>query len=96
MSQPDLFLRQPSFDGSTFDPVQDGQRLRGQLQAVTRLMSDGHWRSLSQIADGANCSEASASARLRDLRKLKFGGYTVERQRLNDGSGLHFYRVVQP
>jgi len=38
--------------------------------------------------------EASVSARLRDLRKAKFGGYRVERQRVREGRGLYHYRLT--
>ena len=37
--------------------------------------------TLAQIADDCAASEASVSARLRDLRKPRFGGHTVERRR---------------
>jgi len=84
-----------TFGGSTFDPALDEDRLRRQLALVTAIMFDGQWRTLAQLsreADGA--PEASVSARLRDLRKPKFGGHTVERQRIPNGNGLHIYRVI--
>ena len=80
------------FGGETYDPALDGDRLRAQLARVKRLMRDGHWRTLADIAVVARGSEAGVSARLRDLRKQKFGGHTVERRRLF--GGLHEYRLI--
>lgn len=81
------------FDGETYDPERDEQRLTKQAQSVWDLMSDGKWRSLDQIAYTTRHPEASVSARLRDFRKPRFGGHTVERKYL--GSGLYVYRVVE-
>lgn len=81
-----------SFDGATFDPAQDGPRLSRQLAAVRTLMAYGEWRTLAEVAGAVGCSEASASARLRDLRKARFGGHMVERQRLT--GGLYQYRLA--
>lgn len=80
------------FDGDTFNPEKDGQRLATQLYQVKKLMSDGQWRSLFDIADAVEAPEPSVSARLRDLRKTKFGGHTVERKRVHGGT--HLYRVI--
>ena len=83
------------FDGITYDPVLDKHRLGKQLQAVYGLMRDGYWRTLEEIAHAVGIPEASASARLRDLRKDRFGAYTIERQRRGDGvRGLFEYRMV--
>ena len=82
----------PRFDGETFDPQRDGPRLTGALEAVRDRMADGRWYTLRELAQAAGCSEAAASARLRDLRKAKFGGYTVEREHV--GGGLWRYRLV--
>jgi hypothetical protein len=38
--------------------------------------------------------EGSVSARLRDLRKDKFGGFEVERKRDSIEKGLFLYRLV--
>jgi hypothetical protein len=62
-----------------------------QLTKVRDLMLDGQWRSLIEIAAATGSPQASVSARLRDLRKAKFGGYTVERRLLSPG--LYEYRV---
>ncbi len=43
----------------------------------------------------AHATETGISARLRDLRKPKFGGYVVESKRRFDG-GLWEYRLVVP
>jgi hypothetical protein len=43
----------------------------------------------------AHATETGISARLRDLRKPKFGGYVVESKRRYDG-GLWEYRLVVP
>lgn len=82
----------PRFDGETL-VTEDHGRLAKQLAAVKALMADGAWRSLGQIAAAVQAPEASVSARLRDLRRLKHGAYTVERQRLP--GGLHLYRVKE-
>ena len=82
----------PHFDGATYEPAHDQARLSTQLGAVKALMGDGRWRTLTQIRAAVGGSEAGVSARLRDLRKPRFGGYTVERQRV-DG-GLYEYRMA--
>jgi hypothetical protein len=82
------------FDGATFAPARDEARLGRQLDRVLALMQDGAWRTLRQIADATGGSEAAVSARLRDLRKGKFGAYRVPRK--NMGGGLWVYRVLPP
>lgn len=86
------------FDGETYEPSTDKARLTGQLKAVYNVMSDGEWRSLIQISQLAGMKlnkyvpDSSASARLRDLRKDKFGGYEIERKSM--GNGIFHYRMV--
>jgi hypothetical protein len=79
-------------DGITFSPEFDYDRLNKQARAVYDVMKDGQWRSLRQISDITHAPEASVSARLRDFRKPRFGGLTVERKRVTDG--LWFYRLI--
>lgn len=81
-------------EAGTFDNVIDGPRTATQREAVEALMADGMWRTLAAIAAHTGASEAGASARLRDLRKQQYGGYTVERKRAKPKSGLYLYRVV--
>jgi hypothetical protein len=80
-----------AFDGSTYRPARDHARLKGQLAKVSDLMCDGEWRTLRQIQNVVGGSEAAVSARLRDLRKPKYGGHEVLRQ--NVGAGLFRYRL---
>lgn len=82
----------PERDGSTYDHARDGARLAGQHARVLAFMRDGKWRTLAEISVYTRDPESSVSARLRDLRKPKFGGHTVEREYVQ--SGLHRYRVV--
>ncbi len=69
-----------SFGGPDLTPDDRG-RLRVQLNMVRALMSDGIWRTLAEIETLTGYPQASISARLRDLRKRKFGGYEVKRRR---------------
>lgn len=80
------------FDGKTFDPAQDGARLGRQLVDVFGVMKDGRWHTLREVADIVGAPEGSVSARLRDLRKARFGGHDVVKRRV-DG-GLWEYRMV--
>ena len=80
------------FDGSTYNPERDGQRLGDQMQAVFHVMKFGMWHSLGEIALMTGAPESSVSARLRDLRKPKFGGHTVEREYIH--KGLFRYRLI--
>ncbi len=82
------------FDGETYDAVRDHDRLASQLTDVRDTMLDGVWRTLALIEAMTGHPQASVSARLRDLRKLKFGGYTVERRYVQ--AGLYEYRVLSP
>jgi hypothetical protein len=78
--------------GETFDRARDGKRLNAQAQAVFSYMQHGEWRTLADIAAATGHPEASVSARLRDLRRKQFGGYTVERRYI--ANGLWQYRVT--
>ena len=92
MQQLDLFSAKPAFGGATFEEDRDGGRLRAQYNRVFNLMKDGRWRTLSDIEAMTHDPQGSISARLRDMRKPKFGGHVVERKRLL--GGLFVYRVV--
>lgn len=82
---PDLFS-QPFFaDGSTLEP-QDHSRLAAQMARVRDFMAGGAWHTLAEIEAATGFPQASISARLRDLRKARFGSHTVERRRRGPGT----------
>tara|TARA_R100000808_G_C2153807_1_gene164358 strand:- start:5092 stop:5403 length:312 start_codon:yes stop_codon:yes gene_type:complete len=96
---PDLFETHPvpvaAFDGADYEAKFDAERLTGQLRKIYDLMKDGNWRSLDEISMRTAAPHASASAQLRNLRKLKFGGHTVDRTRAGDRErGFYKYRLV--
>lgn len=86
------FWDDPNFDGPTIEPVRDNQRLHFQLAQVFELMKDGKWRTLGAIERETGAPAPSVSARLRDLRKQKFGGHTVNREYV--GEGLYRYQLI--
>lgn len=94
--QPELFSWTPPTilgdrDGTVYDPLKDRKRLNKQAQATYNLMADGKWRTLTEMAAALGYPEASLSARLRDFRKSRFGGYSVNRKRIE--GGLYAYQL---
>ena len=84
-----------SFGGVTVDENRDGDRLRAQLHRVRTLMWDQAWRTLAEISAVTGDPEASISARLRDLRKKKFGEHVMNaRIRGPQELGLWEYQVI--
>lgn len=102
MSQPSLFSWTPpplpspargeAFDGRTYQSDRDYTRLTGQLLAVFELMKDGKFRTLSEIQETVEGSQTAISARLRDLRKEKYGAHQVDSEYVS--RGLYRYRVI--
>ena len=82
------------FDGRTFVQSRDGERLGAQMAAVLQTMGNGEWWTLTALSAVTGAPEASVSARLRDLRKARFGGHGIEREHVHNG--LHRYRLVKP
>ena len=81
-----------TFDGETIDKAEDEERLKTLLTFVLHVMADGRYHTLSEILHAVRRlagkligTEASVSARLRDLRKEKFGGYIIRRERVSGG-----------
>lgn len=81
----------PYADGTTLAPA-DLPRIASQLERVRLEMISGHWRTLGYLSQACRCSEASASARIRDCRNKL--GYFVERRSI--GAGLFQYRMTVP
>lgn len=82
------------FDGSTFEAEHDQQRLGNQLRRVLQVLLVGEPLTLAEIRERTGDPEASISARIRDLRKPKFGAHTVHSLRRGDPkSGVWEYRL---
>lgn len=85
------------FSGSTLTGS-DIPRLRSQLEAVKTIMADGQWRSIEALCaltrglTGRTDTERAVSARLRDLRKERFGAHRVNRR--SAGGGHYEYQLV--
>lgn len=83
------------FNGPEYDPKFDETRLSRQHERIKTLMLDGTWRTISGISKVTGDPEASVSAQLRHLRKIRFGSYQVERRPRGDRvGGLFEYRVT--
>jgi hypothetical protein len=74
MHNPNDVSDTPLFAGSHYDPKQDEARLKSQMERVRIAMRDAGWLTLAQVARRAECGEASASAQMRNLRKI---GHTI-------------------
>jgi hypothetical protein len=81
-----------TFDGKDYDHERDNVRLTGRMNRIFELMKDGKWRTLREVSDVSGTPEASASSALRDFRKAKFGGYTVEKRYVSNG--LYEYKLI--
>ena len=83
------------FDGQTFEAKHDGPRLHAQLARVHDVMRSGNWYTLAQLSELTGDPPASISARIRDLRKSRFGNHTVERRRRGEAPrGIWEYRLA--
>lgn len=83
------------FDGATYDPDEDDERLSGQLLRIYDVVKDGDWRTLGEIEAATGEPQASISAQLRHLRKPKFGAHVVnKRPRGARKAGLYEYQVL--
>lgn len=82
------------FDGFTYEPKRDESRLFRQLRAVRAVLADGLWHTLPEIEKATGHPQASVSARIRDLRKDRWGAHIVVREHVRNG--LHRYRLVLP
>lgn len=89
---PQALAEIPRRDGKTYDHARDGARLAKQHNRVLSAMKDGEEHTLAQIAKATGDPEASVSARLRDLRKPRFGSHDIQRRYVE--RGLFVYRLV--
>ena len=84
---------------NTFGPAYceelDGERIATQMEKIRDYMLHRYpkWLTLWEIEEATGYAQASISAQLRHLRKNRFGGYVVEKQRRNNAWE---YRVRKP
>lgn len=76
------------------DPRIDFDRLQGQTRVIFDLMSDRQFRTLSEIGDITGFPQASVSAQIRHLRKLRFGGNIVNKRRRFEDKGVWEYQLI--
>jgi len=87
----------PHFEGSNYTPEYDHIRLAKQYEVIRDLMLDGKWRTVQEINAITGFPETSISSQIRNLRKKKFGSFTVpKRRRGNVKQGLYEYQVTKP
>lgn len=83
-------------DGDTFDSGEDESRLNIQMNRTWGVLSDYQWHTPAELEQRVGDSWASVSARVRDLRKPRFGGHRIESRRVPGGKGLWEYRLAAP
>lgn len=79
---------QLTFEGSDFDQELDGERLTTQISIIFDFMKNQEFRTLREISLNTGAPEASASAQLRNLKKPKNGGHTINKRRRLDENGV--------
>ncbi len=83
-----------TLDGRDYDPKRDEPMVKTQLARMRAIMVDGEWRTLPELSEMLGISQNAVAARLRDLRKPRYGGYHVERRREEHTEGLVACRFV--
>jgi hypothetical protein len=80
------------FDGADVVHSRDVPRLTGQLLRVYYAILDGEWHTVDAVSRATGDQATSVSAQLRNLRKARFGGHTIDRKHI--GNGLYQYRLA--
>lgn len=82
------------------DLTLDKKAMAAQRTAVLAVMLDYRYYTLAELVEavylrfGVVASEAGTSARVRDMRKRQYGGYTVDR-RIRHGR-VREYAILRP
>lgn len=66
------------FDGKTYNVKLDYERLKNNTQRVFVLLLDGKWHGKKDLEEVGG---AAYDSRVRDLRKKRFGGFTITEER---------------
>lgn len=74
--------------------MEEHRRLKKIQYRVKFYMRDGVPRTLEAISEACGCSESTAGARMRDFRKVHFGGHTVPPPMPSDIPHVHLYKLI--
>ena len=83
------------FDGAVYDPMKDKKRLTKQIYLIRDIMIDGVFRTLNELHRITGAPEASISAQLRNLKKVRWGNYRLNKKRRLE-QGLWEYQLLAP
>jgi allophanate hydrolase subunit 1 len=72
--------KKPRYNGPEYRADRDNVRLAGQMARIYDCISDGHWRTITEISSITGDPENSVAAQLRHLRKERFGAHNIERR----------------
>lgn len=88
------------FDGAAYNRALDHERLTGQIRRVFDVMKEGRWQTPAEVAGeilerfGVQDPIMSVDAQRRNLKKARFGAWTIHRRRRGDPTrGLFEYRL---
>lgn len=95
LTKEELEKPRATFDGAHYNVELDHERLTKQLNNVEAFMKDYKWHSVQEVAGSLHIPENSASAQIRNLRKLKYGAFLVDAVRIQP-EGLFMYRMRKP
>lgn len=87
LPRPDVNPEAPAGIESESDVI----RLNKQQARVWAILKDEAWHTLPEIEERTGVPTQSISARIRDLRKVKYGEHTIHRESL--GHGVFRYRL---
>lgn len=73
------YLKTARYEGPV--TARDCERLEGQTRRIYELMRDASYRTLAEIEGITGDPQASISAQIRHLKKIRFGGHTVNKRR---------------
>jgi hypothetical protein len=76
----------------TWDEDRDGSRIARQRARIWKQMFSGNWKTIYELSVATGDPHQSVSARLRDLRKTKYGAHTVDRR--YQAEGVWEYRLT--
>jgi hypothetical protein len=66
---------------------QDHTAIRDQILG---LLMDGAWWTVWQLAERCRCMETTASSKLRDLRKARFGSWDIQAERVPESHAFRY------